>query len=64
MGCAYLLLQLFARESNEAEATALTRLIAGLKLADHELGDGAKSDLGAGGRIVGEDLEKLQHTSQ
>lgn len=54
-----LLLQLLARERDEAEATALARLVASLQLANHELGNGTESDLGGGGRVVGEDLEQL-----
>lgn len=56
---ARLLLELLARERHEAETAALAWLVAGLKLADHELGDGTKGDLGGGGRVVGEDLEEL-----
>lgn len=56
---ACLLLHLFTRESDEAETTALTWLVAGLELADHELRDRAEGDFGGGWRVVGEDLEEL-----
>jgi hypothetical protein len=52
-------LQLLTRERDEAEATALARLVAGLELANHELGDRAKGDLSSGGGVVLEDLEEL-----
>lgn len=58
-----LLLQLLARERDEAEAAALAGLVALLQLAHHELGDGAQGDLGAGGRVLGEDLEELSEVS-
>ena len=56
---ACLLLQLLTSERNEAEATTLARLVACLELADHELGDRSKGNLGGGWVVVGEDLEKL-----
>lgn len=55
-----LLLKLLTRERHEAETTTLARLVAGLELADHELGDWAEGNLGGGGRVVGEDLEELK----
>lgn len=47
-----LLLELLRGKGNEAEATALAGLTPGLKLLNHEAGDGAKSNL-RGGRLVG-----------
>ena len=58
---ACLLLQLFTSECNEAEATALAWLVAGLELANHELGDWAESNLCGSWRVVGEDLEQLKN---
>jgi hypothetical protein len=52
-------LHLFTRESDEAEAATLARLVAGLEFADHELGNRAECDLGGGRGVVGEDLEQL-----
>ena len=56
-----LLLHLLGGKSNKTEATALAGLVASLELADHELGDRTKSDLGRGGLVLSEDLEKLQN---
>lgn len=60
---ASLLLQLLRSEGDKAKATALARLVAGLKLLDHEARDGPESDLGRSRRIVLEDLHKLQTES-
>lgn len=54
-----LLLHLLSGKSNKTEAAALARLVAGLELADHELGDGTESNLGGGRLVLGEDLEEL-----
>lgn len=54
-----LLLHLLSGKSNKTEATALARLVASLELADHELGDRTKSDLGRGRLVLSEDLKKL-----
>lgn len=55
-----LLLRLLVLESNESEASSLAGLVAGLKLADHESGDGTESDLGRGWLELGEQLEELR----
>lgn len=55
---ASLLLEFFGSESNEAEATTLARLVAGLKLLDHEARDGAEGNLRAARRVVLEDFHK------
>jgi len=57
-----LLLQFLGCESNETEAAALAGLVAGLKLADHELWDRAQSDLGRRWLVVGKELKKLLFT--
>jgi hypothetical protein len=56
---ASLLLELLGAEGDETETTALAGLTTSLELLDHEAGDGTKSDLGLGGRVVLEDLEEL-----
>jgi hypothetical protein len=43
---------LLGSEGNKTETTALARLVASLKLLDHETGDGAKRDLGRD-RLIG-----------
>jgi hypothetical protein len=55
-----LLLHLLGGKSNKTEATALAGLVASLELADHELGDRTKSDLGRGRLVLSEDLKKLK----
>ena len=54
-----LLLHLLGGEGNKTEATALARLVAGLELTDHKLGDRTESDLGGGRLVLSEDLEEL-----
>lgn len=54
-----LLLQVLGSQSNEAEATALAGLVAGLELLDHKAGNGTESDLGGRGFVVLEDFQKL-----
>jgi hypothetical protein len=54
-----LLLHLLGGKSNKTEAAALAGFVASLELADHELRDRTKSDLGRGRLILSEDLEKL-----
>jgi len=60
---ASLLLELFGTKGDETEATALAGLTASLELLDHETGDWAEGDLGLGGGVVLEDLEKLGQVS-
>jgi len=54
-----LLLHLLSGKRNKTEAAALAGLVASLELADHELGDRTKSDLGRGRLVLSEDFEKL-----
>ena len=54
-----LLLHLLGGEGNKTEATALARLVAGLKLTDHKLGDRTEGNLGGGRLVLSEDFEKL-----
>ena len=54
-----LLLLFLGAESDETEATAFAGFVAGLKLLDHEAGDGAKGDLGGGGLVGSEELLEL-----
>lgn len=54
-----LLLKLLGAQSNETEATALARLVAGLELLHHESRNGAEGDLGRGRLVVLEDLHEL-----
>lgn len=56
-----LLLHLLSGKSNKTEAAALARLVASLELADHELGNGTKSNLGGGRLVLSENLEKLEN---
>ena len=55
-----LLLHLLGGKSNKTEAAALARLVAGLELTDHELGNRTESNLGGGRLVLGEDLEELE----
>ena len=54
-----LLLELLGGKGNEAEATALAGLTPGLKLLNHEAGDGAKSDLRGRRLVSGEKFLEL-----
>jgi hypothetical protein len=54
-----LLLHFFTGEGDEAEATALARLVASLKLLDHEARDGAQGNLGRAGFVGGEEFLEL-----
>jgi hypothetical protein len=56
---ASLLLELLRAKGDESETTALAGLTTSLELLDHEAGDGAEGDLGLGGGVLLEDLEKL-----
>lgn len=52
-------LELLRGQVHETEAASLAALVAGLKLLNHETGDGAESDLGGNGLEVLEDLLEL-----
>lgn len=54
------LLELFRGKGHEPEATALSRLIAGLELGNHETRDGTESDLCGRGFVGCEELLELQ----
>jgi hypothetical protein len=54
-----LLLQLLGSQGNESETSALAGLTAGLKLLNHESGDGSESNLGRRGLVDLEELQKL-----
>jgi len=54
-----LLLHLLGCKSDKAKTTALARLVACLELADHELWNWAKGDLGRGWVVVCKQLKKL-----
>jgi hypothetical protein len=55
-----LLLHLLSGKGNKTEAAALAGLVTSLELADHELGNRTKSDLGRGRLVLSEDLKKLE----
>ncbi len=57
-----LLLQRLSSQRDETKATALASLTTSLQLLDHEAGDGAQSNLGRGGLVGLEELDKLEKT--